>query len=69
MDEHMRNMGIDPSAAVERLKAANRKRTRSEALPDEAVREANAEVRGEAMDIEMANQGFRNVKVQYQTVL
>ncbi|KAL1931179.1 hypothetical protein VTP01DRAFT_10316 [Rhizomucor pusillus] len=64
MDEHMRNMGIDASAAVERMKATSRKRSRAEALPDEAVKEANAEVRGEAMDIEMANQGFRNVKAK-----
>lgn len=68
MDEHMRNMGIDASAAVERMKATSRKRSRAEALPDEAVKEANAEVRGEAMDIEMANQGFRNVKVMYHNI-
>jgi nucleolar GTP-binding protein len=59
MEEELANMGIDATDAVERTKnaAASRKRTRSDAIPDEAVREADA---GERPDEDA--EGFRNVK-------
>ncbi|KAG0165589.1 Nucleolar GTP-binding protein 1 [Apophysomyces sp. BC1034] len=64
MNERLRKMGIDADAAVDRTRtaAASRKRTRAEAIPDEAVRDADASERDEAMEQEMGNQGFRNVK-------
>ncbi|KAI8876621.1 GTP binding protein 4, partial [Backusella circina FSU 941] len=64
MEGHLESMGIDATDAVERTKtsASNRKRTRAEAIPDEAVRDANASERGEALAEEMSQLGFRNVK-------
>lgn len=64
MNQHLSEMGIDANAAVERTRAsaAGRKRTREEAIPDEAVKEADAAVRDEVITREMSNLGFRNVK-------
>ena len=64
MNEHLSKMGLDAEAAVERTKnsAAGRKRTRAEAIPDEAVKEADAATRDEVAAREMSNLGFRNVK-------
>ncbi|KAI9498857.1 GTP binding protein 4 [Zychaea mexicana] len=64
MNVHLSKMGIDADAAVERTKAsaAGRKRTRAEAIPDEAVKDADAAARDEVMTQEMSNLGFRNVK-------
>jgi nucleolar GTP-binding protein len=64
MDQQLASMGIDGTDAVERTSAAaaSRKRTRGEAIPDEAVREAGANERGEVEAEEISNQGFRNVK-------
>ncbi|CAO0797788.1 unnamed protein product [Mucor circinelloides] len=64
MDEHLASMGIDGTDAAERVRnaAASRKRTRNEAIPDEAVRDAGANERDELLAEEMSNLGFRNVK-------
>ncbi|KAI7847795.1 GTP binding protein 4 [Circinella umbellata] len=64
MNDHLSKMGIDANAAVERTRAsaAGRKRTREEAIPDEAVKDADAAVRDEVVTREMSNLGFRNVK-------
>jgi nucleolar GTP-binding protein len=64
MDEHLTSMGIDGTDAVERTSAAamSRKRTRAEAIPDQAVREVQVDERDEALAEEMSNLGFRNVK-------
>jgi nucleolar GTP-binding protein len=64
MEGHLESMGIDATDAVERTKAAagQRKRTRAEAIPDEAVRDAGAAERGEVLAEEMSQLGFRNVK-------
>ncbi|KAL7315426.1 Nucleolar GTP-binding protein 1 [Mucor circinelloides] len=64
MDEHLASMGIDGTDAAERVRnaAASRKRTRNEAIPDEAVKDAGANERDELLAEEMSNLGFRNVK-------
>jgi nucleolar GTP-binding protein len=62
MNEQLASMGIDGADASERLRAANRKRVREEAVPDEAVREASAGERTEAENVAMGDMGFRNVK-------
>ncbi|KAI8384962.1 GTP binding protein 4 [Radiomyces spectabilis] len=62
MGEHLSKMGLDAEAAMERGRNANRKRTRAEAIPDEAVRDADVATREEAVSAEMSNLGFRNVK-------
>ncbi|GAA5801337.1 GTP binding protein 4 [Helicostylum pulchrum] len=64
MGEHLESMGIDATEAVEhtRSAAAGRKRTRSEAIPDQAVKEIEVNERGEVIGEEMSNLGFRNVK-------
>ncbi|KAI9320626.1 GTP binding protein 4 [Dichotomocladium elegans] len=62
-NQHWKN-GIEADAAMEhtRALAQGKKRTRTEAIADEAVRDADAAVRDEAMAREMSNLGFRNVK-------
>jgi nucleolar GTP-binding protein len=69
MGEHLESMGIDATDASERTRsaAANRKRTRSDAIPDEAVRDADAHDRGDAEAEEISNQGFRNVKQKLES--
>lgn len=64
MDRQLASMGIDGTDASERTRSAaeSRKRTRHEAIPDEAVREAGAMDRGESEAQEIASEGFRNVK-------
>ncbi|KAI7861537.1 GTP binding protein 4 [Spinellus fusiger] len=64
MDKSLTEMGIDSGAAVDRSRkaAADRKRSRSEAVGDEAVKEADATERDEAISQKMSNLGFRNVK-------
>ncbi|KAI8059369.1 GTP binding protein 4 [Gilbertella persicaria] len=64
MDQHLTSMGIDSTDATERTKnaAAGRKRTRHEAIPDQAVREVQVDDREETLTEEMSNLGFRNVK-------
>jgi nucleolar GTP-binding protein len=64
MDDHLASMGIDGTDAVERTSAAaaSRKRTRAEAIPDQAVREVQVDERDEVLAEEMSNLGFRNVK-------
>lgn len=62
MNEQLASMGIDGADASERVRAANRKRVREEAVPDEAVREASAGERTEAENVAMGDMGFRNVK-------
>lgn len=64
MDRQLASMGIDGTDASERTRSAaeSRKRTRHEAIPDEAVRDAGAMDRGDSEAQEIANEGFRNVK-------
>lgn len=64
MNEKLAQMGIDSADATERMRetAAHRKRTREEALPDEAVKEATADERAESENLALSQQGFRNVK-------
>ncbi|KAG1171933.1 hypothetical protein G6F70_006696 [Rhizopus microsporus] len=64
MNEKLAQMGIDSADATERVReaAAHRKRTREEALPDEAVKEATADERAESENFALSQQGFRNVK-------
>lgn len=64
MNEKLAQMGIDSADATERVReaAAHRKRTREEALPDEAVKEATADERAESENLALSQQGFRNVK-------
>ncbi|KAG2207370.1 GTP binding protein 4 [Mucor mucedo] len=64
MGEHLESMGIDATDAAERTRnaAAGRKRTRNEAIPDQAVRDVDVNERDEALTEEMSNLGFRNVK-------
>ncbi|CAO0790690.1 unnamed protein product [Mucor circinelloides] len=64
MDRQLASMGIDGTDASERTRSAaeSRKRTRHEAIPDEAVRDAGAMDRGESEAQEIASEGFRNVK-------
>ncbi|CEP16266.1 hypothetical protein [Parasitella parasitica] len=64
MDKQLASLGIDGTNAAERtrLAADSRKRTRNEAIPDEAVRDAGAMDRGDSVAQEIANEGFRNVK-------
>ncbi|KAL9554366.1 hypothetical protein MBANPS3_002842 [Mucor bainieri] len=64
MDRQLASMGIDSTDASERTRSAaeSRKRTRHEAIPDEAVRDAGAMDRGDSEAQEIANEGFRNVK-------
>jgi nucleolar GTP-binding protein len=62
MGRHLSKIGLDGEAAMARTKAAGQKRSRSEAGPDEAVREAGADSRSEVADAEAGAQGFRNVR-------
>ncbi|KAI9024282.1 GTP binding protein 4 [Phycomyces nitens] len=64
MGSKLSEMGVETNAAVERTRteASNRKRTRAEAVGDEAVKDADAAERDESMSLEMSNLGFRNVK-------
>ncbi|KAI8332723.1 GTP binding protein 4 [Choanephora cucurbitarum] len=64
MDQQLTSMGIDSSNATERTKAAaaGRKRTREEAIPDQAVKEVQVDERDDMLTEEMSNLGFRNVK-------
>lgn len=64
MDKQLASMGLDGTDASERTRSAaeSRKRTRHEAIPDEAVRDAGAMDRGESEAQEIASEGFRNVK-------
>jgi nucleolar GTP-binding protein len=64
MELQLEEMGVDSSEAAQRIRdtAAGRKRTRTEAIPDEAVRDAGAAERGEVLAEEMSQLGFRNVK-------
>ncbi|KAK4521314.1 uncharacterized protein ATC70_011929 [Mucor velutinosus] len=64
MDRQLASMGIDGTDASERTRSAaeSRKRTRHEAIADEAVRDAGAMDRGESEAQEIASEGFRNVK-------
>ncbi|KAI8643841.1 GTP binding protein 4 [Parasitella parasitica] len=64
MDKQLASLGIDSTNASERTRSAaeSRKRTRNEAIPDEAVRDAGAMDRGESVAQEIASEGFRNVK-------
>ncbi|KAG1040840.1 hypothetical protein G6F46_010565 [Rhizopus delemar] len=62
MNEQLANMGIDGADAAERIRATGQKRTRAEAIPDEAVREASTDERIEAENMAIGDMGFRNVK-------
>ncbi|KAJ8658800.1 hypothetical protein O0I10_005526 [Lichtheimia ornata] len=62
MGDKLSKHGLDPEAAVQSTRAIGKKRNRSEAEADEAVKEADADVRDEVMAREMSNLGFRNVK-------
>ncbi|CDH57445.1 gtp binding protein 4 [Lichtheimia corymbifera JMRC:FSU:9682] len=62
MGDKLSKHGLDPEAAVQSTRALGKKRNRSEAEADEAVKEADADVRDEVMAREMSNLGFRNVK-------
>ncbi|GAN04284.1 nucleolar GTP-binding protein 1 [Mucor ambiguus] len=64
MDRQLASMGIDGTDASERTRSAaeSRKRTRHEAIPDEAVKDAGAMDRGDSEAQEIASEGFRNVK-------
>lgn len=62
MNEQLANMGIDGAHAAERIRATGQKRTRAEAIPDEAVREASTDERIEAENMAIGDMGFRNVK-------
>lgn len=62
MNEQLTNMGIDGADAAERIRATGQKRTRAEAIPDEAVREASTDERIEAENMAIGDMGFRNVK-------
>lgn len=64
MGDKLSKHGLDPEAAVQSTRALGKKRNRSEAEADEAVKEADADVRDEVMAREMSNLGFRNVKVK-----
>ncbi|CDS03347.1 Putative Nucleolar GTP-binding protein 1 [Lichtheimia ramosa] len=62
MGEKLSKHGLDPNAAVQSTRALGKKRSRSETEADEAVKEADADIRDEVMAREMSNLGFRNVK-------
>lgn len=62
MNEQLATMGIDGADAAERIRATGQKRTRAEAIPDEAVREASTDERIEAENMAIGDMGFRNVK-------
>ncbi|KAI8328817.1 GTP binding protein 4 [Chlamydoabsidia padenii] len=62
MGKHLSKIGLDADAAMTRTKAAGQKRSRNEAGPDDAVREAGADSRSEVADAEAGAQGFRNVR-------
>lgn len=64
MGEKLSKHGLDPNAAVQSTRALGKKRSRSETEADEAVKEADADIRDEVMAREMSNLGFRNVKVR-----
>ncbi|KAI8069421.1 GTP binding protein 4 [Gongronella butleri] len=62
MGHHLSKIGLDPEAAMNRTKAAAGSKRQRESEADDAIRDANASVRGEVLDAEMAGHGFRNVK-------
>ncbi|KAI7885917.1 GTP binding protein 4 [Lichtheimia hyalospora FSU 10163] len=62
MSDKLSKHGLDPNAAVQSTRALGKKRSRSETEADEAVKEADADIRDEVMAREMSNLGFRNVK-------
>ena len=64
MSDKLSKHGLDPNAAVQSTRALGKKRSRSETEADEAVKEADADIRDEVMAREMSNLGFRNVKVK-----